>query len=265
MFMEPDHDAPKIDLAGRSALVTGAGSGIGRAIALTLAQSGAAVTVNDILADRAEETVALIAQAGGQAVVNVADIADEQSAADMVAAALGQWGKLDILCNNAGIMDRIELVEDVSTELWNRVFAVNVTGQFFVTRAVLPHMRAARRGAIVNTVSDAGLRGGAAGAAYVASKHALAGLTKSVAWSHGNEGIRCNGICPGAIASNIVGELGFEAFDKRGFERASLVMALCERGAGPQAIANAAVFLASDSAYYIKGVMLPVDGGWMAG
>ena len=184
MFMEPDHDAPKIDLAGRSALVTGAGSGIGRAIALTLAQSGAAVTVNDILADRAEETVALIAQAGGQAVVNVADIADEQSAADMVAAALGQWGKLDILCNNAGIMDRIELVEDVSTELWNRVFAVNVTGQFFVTRAVLPHMRAARRGAIVNTVSDAGLRGGAAGAAYVASKHALAGLTKSApAWS----------------------------------------------------------------------------------
>ncbi|WP_068078084.1 SDR family NAD(P)-dependent oxidoreductase [Novosphingobium lentum] len=265
MIKEDDRPESKVDLTGRSAIVTGAGSGIGRAIALTLARSGAEVMVNDIIGDRANETVAMIAAAGCKAAANVSDIADENAVAGFVGDAMAHWGKIDILCNNAGIMDKIEFVEDVSTELWNRVFAVNVTGQFFVMRAVLPHMRAARKGAIVNTVSEAGLRGGAAGATYVAAKHALAGLTKSVAWSHANEGIRCNGICPGAIETNITGGLGLEAFDPRGLARAGPVMALCERAAGPQAIANAALFLASDAAYYINGVMLPVDGGWMAG
>lgn len=265
MFKEADRPESKVDLTGRCAIVTGAGSGIGRAIALTLARSGAEVMVNDIIGERAEETVAMIAAAGGNALASVADIADENAVAGFVSDAVQRWGRIDILCNNAGIMDKIEFVEDVSTELWNRVFAVNVTGQFFVMRAALPHMRKAGKGAIVNTVSIAGLRGAAAGATYVASKHALAGLTKSVAWSHGNEGIRCNGICPGAIDTNITNGQGLEAFDEQGLARAWPVMALCERASGPQAIANAALFLVSDAAYYINGVMLPVDGGWMAG
>ncbi len=265
MNKEEDRPENKVDLGGRNAIVTGAGSGIGRAIALTLARSGAEVLVNDIIGERVEETVAMIAAAGGRAAGNVADIADETAVTGLAADAMERWGKIDILCNNAGIMDNIEFVEDVSTELWNRVFAVNVTGQFFMMRAVLPHMRAARKGSIVNTVSVAGLRGAAAGATYVASKHAMAGLTKSVAWSHANEGIRCNGICPGAIETNITGGRGLDAFDKEGLARAWPIMALCERAAGPQAIANAALFLASDAAYYVNGVLLPVDGGWMAG
>jgi NAD(P)-dependent dehydrogenase (short-subunit alcohol dehydrogenase family) len=264
MNIERDRPECRVDLCGRSAIVTGAGSGIGRATALTHARSGAQVMVNDIISRRVEENLAMIAVAGGRAIGNVADITDEIAAAGLVADAMTHWGKIDILCNDAGIMDRIEFVEDVSTEMWNRVFQVNVTGQFFMMRAVLLHMRAARNGAVVNIVSEAGLRGGAAGATYVASKHALAGLTKSFAWSHANEGIRCNGICPGAIDADITGGLGRAAFDSKGLERAMPIMKLCERGAGPQAIANAALFLASDAAYYINGVMLPVDGGWMA-
>src|SRR3546814_2581566 len=130
------------------------------------------------------------------------------------------WGKIDRLCNNAGINDEISLIEDVSTELWNRGFAVNVTGTFFVSRAVLPHMRQREKGVIVNTASVAGLRGGAAGGTYVASKHAVVGLTRSIAWSHGNEGIRCNAICPGAIETNINGGKGLKAFDQEGLKRA---------------------------------------------
>src|SRR3546814_10668383 len=102
------------------------------------------------------------------------------------------WGKIDILCNNAVRMDEISLIEDVSTELWNRVFAVNVTGTFFVSRAVLPHMRQREKGVIVNTASAAGLRGGPAGGTYVASKPAVVGFSSGIACSHGNAGIRCN-------------------------------------------------------------------------
>ena len=260
-----DRAETAVDLSGRSAIVTGAGSGIGRAIALTFARNGADVLVNDIDAERAEETVAMISQAGGNAVVNVGDVADEATAHAFVAEAIKHWGKIDILCNNAGIMDKIELVQDVAADFWSRVFAVNVNGPFFGMRAALPHMRERKSGAIVNTCSVASLRGGAAGATYVASKHALAGLTQSVAWSHGREGIRCNGICPGAVETNISGEQGLGGFNKEGLALARPVMALCDRRVGPQAMANAALFLVSDAAYFVNGVLLPVDGGWMAG
>jgi NAD(P)-dependent dehydrogenase (short-subunit alcohol dehydrogenase family) len=260
-----DRPETPVDLSGRSAIVTGAGSGIGRAMALTFARNGADVMVNDIVAQRAEETVAMIRQAGGSAVVNVGDVADETTAQGFVAETLKLWGKIDILCNNAGIMDKIELVQDVETDFWNRVFAVNVNGAFFGMRAVLPHMRARQSGAIVNTCSVASLRGGAAGATYIASKHAIAGLTQSVAWSHGREGIRCNGICPGSVETNITGGLGLDAYNPEGLALALPVMSLCDRLVGPQAMANAALFLVSDAAYHVNGVLLPVDGGWMAG
>src|SRR3546814_7854988 len=119
-------------------------------MALTFARAGAEVMVNDIIATRADETVAMIEKDGGKAVAAIADIADETAVGSFVDAAMRHWGKIDILCNNAGIMDEISLIEDVSTELWNRVFAVNVTGTFFVSRAVLPHMRQREKGVIVN-------------------------------------------------------------------------------------------------------------------
>jgi len=253
------------DLSGRSAIITGAGSGIGRAMALTMARSGAEILVNDIIAERVAETVALIEQAGGKALGAVGDVSIEADVQAFVDAAMTRWGKIDILCNNAGIMDDMSFLEDTSTDLWRRIFAVNVDGVFFAARAVLPHMRKAGKGAIVNTASVAGLRGGAAGGAYVASKHAVVGLTRSIAWSHGTEGVRCNAICPGAIETNITGGRGLEAFDPTGLARTLPVMALCEKAAGPQAIANVALFMASDAAFYMNGVVMPVDGGWMAG
>ena len=259
------HKPGAVDLTGRFAIVTGAGSGIGRAMATTFARAGATVMVNDIIADRAHETVALIAGEGGSAVAAVADIADEVAVEGFVVDAITRWGQIDIVCNNAGIMDKLELAPDVSTELWQRVMAVNVTGHFFVSRAVLPHMRARRYGVIVNTCSVAGLRGGAAGVAYVASKHAAIGLTRSIAWSHGGEGIRCNAICPGATETNITGGLGRDAFDPAGLARALPVMALSERSTAPQVMAETALFLVSDAAAYINGAIIPVDGGWMAG
>lgn len=253
------------EFSGRAVIVTGAGSGMGRVMAHDFAKAGADVLVNDIIAERSHAVVAEIAEAGGNAVAAVADISDEAAVEAFVTDAIARWGKIDVLCNNAGIMDRINLPGETSTETWNRVMAVNVTGYFFVTRAVLPHMLARKAGSIVNTASAAGLRGGAAGLAYVASKHAVVGLTRNIAWMHGADGIRCNAICPGAIETNIMnGQSLEEGFDAAGLAKAWPVMSL-GRLAGPDAVANTAFFLASDAAFFVNGAIIPVDGGWAAG
>jgi NAD(P)-dependent dehydrogenase (short-subunit alcohol dehydrogenase family) len=257
-------DSTTVNLAGRTALVTGAGSGIGRAIATTLGRAGAKVAVADINRVALEETVALIEEEGGVALASVTDVSDEQAVHNMINETISRWGSLEILCNNAGIMDRMSFAPDVTTALWNRVFAVNVNGPFFAIRAALPHMRERKFGVIINTASVAGLRGAAAGIAYAASKHAVVGITRSVAWSHANEGIRCNAICPGGVETNMTSG-GLEAFDKAGLARILPVISLCERMTSPQVIADVALFLASDSAAYVNGLIMPVDGGWMAG
>jgi NAD(P)-dependent dehydrogenase (short-subunit alcohol dehydrogenase family) len=258
------NDSTTVQLKGRSAAVTGAGSGIGRAIATTLARAGARVTVADINRAGLDETVALIEAEGGSALASVIDVSNEHAVYGMINDTVSRWGSLDILCNNAGIMDRMSFAPDVTTELWNRVFAVNVNGPFFAIRAALPHMRERKYGVIINTASVAGLRGAAAGVAYVASKHAVVGITRSVAWSHANEGIRCNAICPGGVETNMTSR-GLEAFDQAGLARILPVISLCERMTSPQVIADVALFLTSDSAAYVNGVVMPVDGGWMAG
>lgn len=252
------------DFSGRVVMITGAGSGMGRVMAHDFAKAGANVLVNDIIAERAHATVAEITEAGGTAVAAVADISDEAAVEAFVRDTITRWGKIDVLCNNAGIMDKINLPAETSTETWNRVMAVNVTGYFFVTRSVLPHMLERKVGSIINTASIAGIRGGAAGLAYVASKHAVVGLTRNIAFMHGADGIRCNAICPGAIATNIMNGQGLEAFDQAGLAKTMPVMALA-RISGPQVIADTAFFLASDAAQFINGAIIPVDGGWAAG
>jgi NAD(P)-dependent dehydrogenase (short-subunit alcohol dehydrogenase family) len=234
-------------------------------MATSLAAAGATVLVNDIIADRARVTVDLIKAQGGSATSAVADISDEDAVNGFVSEAAADWGRIDILCNNAGIMDRISRPAETSTELWHRVMAVNVTGHFFVSRAVLPHMIARQSGAIVNTASIAGLRGASAGIAYTASKHAIVGMTRNIAWMHRKDGIRCNAICPGATATNITGDAGLDFFDQAGLEDIMPVMTLAGNVTEPQTMANAALFLVSDGAAYINGAVIPVDGGWMAG
>ncbi len=254
-----------MELDGKIAIVTGAGSGIGRAAALTLAKAGAWVVVNDIIGERAHETVAMIDAAGGTARAVTADVTDPVAVDHFVQATMLEWGQIDILCNNAGILDRMEPAAETSLELWDRVMAVNTTGPFLMARAVLPHMLAKGKGAIVNTASEAGFRGGGAGLAYTVSKHGIVGLTRSIAWMHAEEGIRCNAICPGPTITNIAGDGGLEQFDSRFIARLTPVQGLMPRAAAAQRQADAILFLASDQSSYINGAILPVDGGWSAG
>jgi NAD(P)-dependent dehydrogenase (short-subunit alcohol dehydrogenase family) len=242
----------------RVALVTGAGSGIGRAMAVAFAKAGARVVVCDIDPDGAGRTAADI---GSAAVAATADIGDESSVAALIETAISTYGRIDVLCNNAGIMDTMALPADVAIEQWERVLRVNLTGTFLVTHAVLPHMLRQGRGAIVNTASEAGIRGGAAGAAYTASKHGVVGLTRSVAWAYAKDGIRCNAILPGPTMTNIATGA---TFDPAGAARLGPVLALGERLAQPEQMADAALFLASDAASFINGAIVPVDGGWSA-
>jgi NAD(P)-dependent dehydrogenase (short-subunit alcohol dehydrogenase family) len=248
-------------LNGRSVIVTGAGSGIGRAAALAFAAQGDRVVVADLDAEGAAAAVKEIEQAGGTAVAVTGDLS-EQPVVDRVAAtAVERFGGVDVLVNNAGIMDRMSAPADVSDAEWERVIRVNLTAPFLLTRAVLPHMLAAGRGAIVNTASEAGLRGSAAGAAYTASKHGVVGLTKSLAVMYRKQGIRANAICPGGTRTAIAVEAEQGA---HGPAALAPHFANLGRVARPEEQAAAIVFLASDAASNINGAILPVDDGWSA-
>ncbi|MET8136873.1 MULTISPECIES: glucose 1-dehydrogenase [unclassified Streptomyces] len=248
-------------LDGRSVIVTGAGSGIGRATALAFAAEGARVVVADLNADGAAGVVEEIEAAGGSAVAVTGDLS-EQAVVDRVAAtAVERFGGVDVLVNNAGIMDRMSAVAEVSDAEWERVIRVNLTAPFLLTRAVLPHMLAAGKGAVVNTASEAGLRGSAAGAAYTASKHGIVGLTKSLAVMYRDKGIRTNAIAPGGTATGIAVDI--EA-GSQGPAVLGAYMGNVGRLAEAAEQAAAIVFLASDAASNINGVILPVDNGWAA-
>ena len=251
--------------AGRTVIITGAGSGIGRAMALGFAATGARVLVADLVPARVDESCALIERAGGTASGCVVDVRVAESVGQMVTGALAAWGHVDVLCNNAGIMDMMQPAGTTSDAVWHDVLRTNLDGVMFATRAVLPAMLQAGRGVIINTASGAGLRGGAAGAAYTASKHGVIGLTKNTAYSYGRQGIRCVAICPGGVHTNIDGGKGFAAFDPAGLQVCEPVLRLAGRMAQPEDIAAVAVFLASDAAGFINGAIVPVDDGWSAG
>ncbi|WP_329213665.1 glucose 1-dehydrogenase [Streptomyces sp. NBC_01485] len=248
-------------LEGRSVVVTGAGSGIGRATALAFAAEGARVLVADLNAEGAQAVVKEIEQTGGTAVAVTGDLSEQTVVDEVAATAVERFGGIDVLVNNAGIMDRMSALADVSDAEWERVVRVNLTAPFLLTRAVLPHMLAAGRGAIVNTASEAGLRGSAAGAAYTASKHGVVGLTKSLAVMYRGKGIRANAIAPGATRTAIVVEA-----DQAAHGPAALGPHFVNAGRLAEAEEQAAaiVFLASDAASNVNGVVLPVDDGWSA-
>lgn len=247
-------------LAGSSVVVTGAGSGIGRAAALRFAGEGARVVVADLNVDGAKAVVEEIEAAGGTAVAVTGDLSEPAVVDQVVSTAVETFGGLDVLVNNAGIMDGMTAAADVSDAEWERVIRINLTAPFQLTRAALPHMLARGRGAIVNTASEAGLRGAAAGTAYTVSKHGIVGLTKSLAIMYRNAGIRTNAIAPGGTATNIMGGLP----EGPGAEALRPYMGNAGRVSTPDEQAAAIVFLASDAASNINGVILPVDNGWAA-
>ena len=240
--------------ATKTAIVTGAGSGIGRATATRLANEGARVVVADVFEDRVAEVVRAI---GDQAIGVIGDVS-EQAGADAIVAAAG--GTVDVLANVAGIMDGFLPPHELDYDTWARVIGVNLTGPMRLTRAVLPGMIAAGEGAIVNVASEAALRASASGAAYTASKHGLLGLTRSTAVFYAASGVRCNAVCPGAVATAI------EATPRSEFamEVVGKYMSAIPRVASAEELAAAVCFLASDDAANINGAVLTSDGGWSA-
>ncbi|MFC0542548.1 SDR family NAD(P)-dependent oxidoreductase [Kutzneria chonburiensis] len=245
----------------RSVIVTGAGSGIGRAAALQFAAAGDWVVVADVNGDAAMAVVAEIDEAGGKAVAATGDLADRAAAEQVVATAVSTFGGVDVLVNNAGVMDSMSAVADTSDEMWERVLGVNLTAPFLLTRAALPHMLAKERGAIVFTASEAGLRGSASGAAYTASKHGLIGLMRNVAIMYRDKGIRANAIAPGGTRTNISVQADPTTLGPQVVGR---YLGNAGRIADADEQAAAIVFLASDAASNINGVVLPVDNGWSA-
>ncbi|WP_036318033.1 SDR family NAD(P)-dependent oxidoreductase [Microbacterium sp. B24] len=239
---------------GRTIIVTGAGSGIGRATAVRLLGEGARVVGADVSVERLD---ALRAEASVDRLVTVAgDIADAATIHHIVDAA---GPTIDGLANVAGIMDAFLPPAEVDDETWDRVFRVNVTAPMRLTRAVLPAMIERGQGAIVNVASEAALRASSAGAAYTASKHAIAGFTKSVAFFYGPQGIRANAVAPGAVATNIEAPMKSEYAAGR---IGPIMQALMTPVATAEQLASAIVWLLSDQSANINGVVLPSDGGW---
>ena len=241
--------------SGKTVIVTGAGSGIGRATASRIAREGGRVVAVDISRERLDAFVAELPDA--QIVPVAGDITDDAAIAAIVAAA-GE--KIDGLANVAGIMDDMTPVHEVGDDVWRRVFAINVEGTMKLMRAVVPTMLAQASGSIVNIASEAALRGSAAGAAYTASKHAVAGLTKSSAFMYGSSGIRVNAVAPGPTITNI--EARFAS--ALGAERVQLAMTVLPDPVEADALAASITFLLSDDGVNISGVILPSDGGWSA-
>ncbi|SMQ17724.1 NAD(P)-dependent dehydrogenase, short-chain alcohol dehydrogenase family [Streptomyces sp. Ag82_O1-12] len=250
-------------LSGKSVIVTGAASGIGRAAALRFAREGARVVVADLNAEGAKSVVEAVESAGGTALAVTGDLSETAVVDAVVAAAVGTFGGIDVLVNNAGVMDTMSAAADVTDAEWERVLRINLTAPFLLTRAVLPHMIAAGGGAIVTTASEASLRGSAAGTAYTASKHGVLGLTRSLAVMYREQGIRANAIAPGGTATGITADVRIDpgAHGPSVIGRHFVNMGrICE----PEEQAAAIVYLASDAASGINGVVLPVDNAWAA-
>lgn len=247
-------------LAGRVALVTGAGSGIGRAISVRFAQEGALVAAASRTLGSVEETTKL---AGGETLALQADVSDEASVRNMVEQTLARFGRIDILVNNAGIGTTKSILE-CEPEEWDRVFAVNVRGVYLSTRAVLPGMLARGEGVIINIASVLGLVGVPKRAAYCASKGAVITLTKQVATEYAEQGVRCNCICPGTVDSPWVGRLLDATDDPAAARQALEARHPLQRLATTDEIAAAALYLASADAAFMTGSSLVLDGGQLA-
>jgi len=240
---------------GQTVIVTGAGSGIGRATASRVAREGGRVIAVDVSQERLDE---FVAEHGGADIISLtADITDDAGVARIVAAA---GDTIDGLANIAGIMDDMTPVGDVSDAVWDRVFRVNVNGTMKLMRAVIPAMLAQGGGSIVNTASEAALRGSAAGVAYTASKHAVAGLTKSSAFMYGPSGIRVNAVAPGPTITNIEASFG----SPLGSDRIQTAMAVMPDPVEADALAASITFLLSNDGVNVNGIIMASDGGWSA-
>jgi 3-oxoacyl-[acyl-carrier protein] reductase len=258
----------QVDLRDRVALVTGGGNGIGRSIVLALAANGARVAIVDIALSAAEQVVAEVIQAGGTAIGLSGDVTDYAAMEGVVAEVVARWGRLDILVNNAGINTsggRVPLHE-YPLEVWKKIIDVDLNGVFNTSRAAIPAILQCGGGRIINISSVAGLVPLRLQSAYVAAKAAVANLTRSMAMEYGSKGILVNAVAPGSTLTRGTEALFYGPSGSYTQNTASLLAHIpLGRPGTTEEIAAAVLFLAAPEASYINGVVLPVDGGWLAG
>lgn len=253
----------KIDFSGKSAIVTGAGGGIGRAVSLALAQAGAKVLVVDLSRETGEETAALVREHGGVAQFVAADVSRSEDVVRYVAAACEAWGRIDVFMNNAAWQGVVSPVVDYPDELFDRIMAINVRGVFLGLKHVLPVMIAQRSGAVVNTASLGAYIGARNLSPYVASKHAVLGLTRSTALEVARKGVRINAVCPGPVDTPMLRDIEAgqapEGVEQLRAQRAASIPD--GRYALPEEVANLMLYLASDMASHITGQGMQINGG----
>ena len=250
------------EFAGQVALVTGAGSGIGRASAVAFAARGATVVVADINEAGGAATVAMIEEAGGRAEFARADLTDADHVAALVQGIVDRHGRLDLAHNNAGVSGRSQRIAEMDLDNWRQIIDGNLTSVFLCLRYELPVMSARGGGAIVNTASVSSQTGQATLGAYGAAKHGVVGLTKAAAIEHAGQGIRINAVAPGFTRTAMMEQ---EMADNPVWAAAALDAVPLGRGAQPEEIAEAVVWLCSDRASFVVGQTLFVDGGVTVG
>jgi len=245
-------------LQDKVTVVTGAGSGMGK----VYGKEGAKVIVSDINSDSANAVAEEIKSNGGEATVIVANVAKEADIQNLIDTAVSSYGTVNVLVNNAGIMDNFEPAGEIEDDNWERIFAINTTSVMRSTRKVMPIFLEQKHGVIINVASAGGLYGARAGATYTASKHAVVGFTKNTGFMYGPQGVRCNAIAPGAVETNISASMtGMSEFGMGSIQPG---LAINPRVGKAEEIAKVALFLASDDSSFVNGTVVTVDAGWTA-
>jgi NAD(P)-dependent dehydrogenase (short-subunit alcohol dehydrogenase family) len=249
-------------IENKVAVITGASSGMGRAIAALFAKEGAKVLAVARRIDRLEDLSKETAGYAGQVVSFARDMLVKEQAEGIVDEAVKRFGRLDILINNAGIMDDFSPVGEFSDAMYEKVMKLNLEAPFITMRKAIKEFEKQGSGIIINVASVGGLFGGRAGAVYTASKHGLVGLTKNTAFHYGGKNIRCNAICPGSVITEVSSGEFMQKINMEAMSNMQKGLDLINRPGASEEIAEVALFLASDSSSYINGQAIAVDGGW---
>lgn len=247
-------------LQGKVAVVTGAGTGIGRACAVAMAREGARLV---LVGRRREKLEPLAREIGGSALAVAGDVSNRTDVENLIARTVAEFGGIHVLLNNAGVL-HIGNVEQISEQQWDETFNINVRGLWLLSRAVLPHMRKAGGGTIINMASVLGINGARNRASYAPSKGAVVLLTKCMAIDHGHENIRVNAICPSFVETDLTAAVLSTAADPQAVRRERMAVHPIGRLGRPEDIAGLAVYLASDESSWVTGSVFPVDGGYLA-
>ncbi|MCH1625743.1 SDR family NAD(P)-dependent oxidoreductase [Ferdinandcohnia quinoae] len=249
-----------MELSNKIAVITGAGSGIGRASSLKLASDGATVVVVDFNKETGEETLKLVKEQGGEGIFIQADVSKTEDVQNYVNKAVETYGRIDIFFNNAGVIQKFAPFTEVEESEFDRIMSVNVKGIFLGMKYVLKVMEAQGFGSVINTASTAGVRAEHSVAVYSASKHAVVALTKGAALEYAKKGIRINALCPGGVETALTASVT-EQFEKGGYIPEELPNMRMGRYAAPKELAEMVAYLASEKASYMTGSIVLVDGG----